>query len=68
MEVLGSTGPGVEIEAGGNPSLKAVKVFLGKGPGIVAKAESAGTLENCEAAENAGGDWLIDSAARVVRM
>jgi hypothetical protein len=45
-----------------------VKVFLGKGPGIVAKAESAGTLENCEAAENAGGDWLIDSAARVVRM
>jgi F-box protein 11 len=67
MEVLGSTGPGVEIEAGANPSLKAVKVFLGKGPGIVAKAEAGGTLENCEAAENAGGDWIIDPAARVVR-
>ena len=68
MEILGSTGPGVEIDAGGNPSLKAVKVFLGKGPGIIAKAEAGGTLENCDAAENIGGDWIIDPAARIVKL
>jgi hypothetical protein len=67
MEVLGCTGPGVEIDAGGNPSLKAVKAFLGKGPGIIAKAGAGGALENCESAENAGGDWIIDPAARIVR-
>jgi hypothetical protein len=68
VDILGSEGPGIAIEAGANPSLKAVKVMLGKGPGIVVHAEGAGRAEACEVAENAGGDWVVDPAARLVRM
>jgi len=67
-DIVGCVGPGIEIEAGGNPSLRMVKVVLGQGPGIVVRAEGAGRAEACEAIENAGGDWLIDAAARLVRL
>ena len=68
VDILGSVGPGIEIEDGGNPSLKTVKVMLGQGPGIVVHAEAAGRAENCEVMENAGGDWLVDPAARFIRV
>jgi hypothetical protein len=67
VDIVASEGPGIAIEAGANPSLKLVKVVMGKGPGIVVHAEAAGRAESCEAAENAGGDWVIDPAARLVR-
>ena len=68
VDILGSAGPGVEIEGGGNLSLKTVKVMLGQGPGVVAHAEAMGRAEDCEVTENAGGDWLVDPVARLVRV
>jgi hypothetical protein len=67
VDIIGSGGPGIVIEAGGNPSLKMVKVMLGKGPGIVVHAGGSGQAEACEATENAGGDWIVDPAARLVK-
>ena len=68
VDIVGCGGPGIEIESGGNPSLRQVRVTDGQGPGIVVRAEGAGTADACEASGNAGGDWLVDERARLVRM
>jgi hypothetical protein len=68
VDIVGCGGPGIEIEGGGNPSLKQVKVVQGQGAGIVVRDEGAGTADACEAAHNAGGDWLVSESARLVRL
>jgi F-box protein 11 len=68
VDVVGCGGPGIEIETGANPSLKKVRVMQGLGAGIVVQADGGGTIDGCEVSGNAGGDWIVDDNARLVRM
>lgn len=67
VDIVGSGGAGVEIEAGGNPSLRQINVRQGRATGIVLHAQSTATVEGCEATDNAGGDWIVDETARLIR-
>jgi hypothetical protein len=67
VDIVGCNGPGIEIEAGGNPSLKQVRVTDGKAEGIIVRREGAGSADACQSSGNAGGDWLVDEGARLVR-
>jgi hypothetical protein len=68
VDIVSCGGPGIVVEAGGSPSLRQVKVVEGRGPGILVYAEGAGTADGCEATGNAGGDWVIDEKARLIRI
>jgi len=64
---VGSGGPGIEIEGGGGPTLRSVRVYEGKGVGVVVQALGGGSAERCEVIDNAGGDWDVAPTARIVR-
>jgi hypothetical protein len=66
-EIVDSSGSGVEIERGANPSLRQVRVLRGKAGGIVVHSLGGGTADQCEASGNAGGDWVVADGARLVR-
>jgi F-box protein 11 len=67
VDIVGCGGPGIEIESGANPSLRQVRVREGRAAGIVVRAEGAGTADGCEVSGNAGGDWIVEENARLVK-
>jgi F-box protein 11 len=67
VEIAGSGGAGVEIEAGANPMLRHVRAISGHQVGFLVHSLSGGSADKCEALGNIGGDWHIAENARFMR-
>ena len=68
VSIIGSSGPGIEIEGGASPTLRKVRVVGGKSAGILVQPLGGGSAEKCEARDNAGGDWEVAAEARLKRV
>ena len=65
--ILGSHGPGIQIEEGANPLVQGCQINNGLAEGVYVKGDGQGILENCDILNNAGTALRMEKSGGMVR-